>query len=217
VTVDARRVRRVLQRTLKDCPTEVDVVALLAASMRHDNACMVNAARAVGVDEDAFQSVAALLAVPLLQACERRWAPAVGANWVEGYCPVCGSWPAFAEVCGIERNRCFRCGRCGGSWHARQLVCAYCGTVDHNELTTLVPERAGSHAAVEACTRCNGYVKTFTRLQACTPGMVMLDDLASVDLDVAALELGYSRPTGPGRAFDVTVREAGGGIFRWRP
>jgi hypothetical protein len=220
VSVEVRRIRRLLGKTplagLKVCPTDADVLALLAASVRHDHGYMAEAAKAAGVDEPAFQSVAALLAVPILQACHRQWGSRVAAHWIAGYCPVCASWPAFAEVCGIERSRYFRCGRCGDAWHARQLVCPYCGIADHNELTTLVPERAGSNATVETCTRCNGYVKTFTRLQPGKPAMVMIDDLASVDLDVAALERGYVRPAGPGRAFHVTVHEAGGGMFRWR-
>jgi hypothetical protein len=33
----------------------------------------------------------------------------------------------------------------------------------------------------------------------------MVDDLASVDLDIAALELGYRRPAGAGYALDVNV------------
>jgi hypothetical protein len=33
----------------------------------------------------------------------------------------------------------------------------------------------------------------------------MVDDLASVDLDIAALELGYRRPAGAGYTLDVTT------------
>jgi hypothetical protein len=47
----------------------------------------------------------------------------------------------------------------------------------------------------------------------------MLDDLASVDLDVAALERGYRRPQGPGYALDVTLVDKAGAsdrLFSWR-
>jgi FdhE protein len=76
---------------------------------------------------------------------------------------------------------------------------------DHNALVTLVPENAGLNALIEGCRSCLGYVKTFTRLQGCPPGAVMLDDLASVHLDVAALEQGYTRPPGAGYPLDVTL------------
>ena len=126
-------------------------------------------------------------------------------GWVEGYCPVCGGWPAVAEVRGIERSRYFRCGRCAGEWQVNCLVCAYCGMTDHEQLLSLVPEQGGNTRVIDACKRCLGYVKTFTTLQATPAARVMLDDLASVDLDIAAVEHGYKRPQGAGYRFDVTV------------
>jgi FdhE protein len=152
--------------------------------------------------------VTALVGVPFLQACHRRWADSLPPGWQEGYCPVCGSWPSFAEVRGIERTRVFRCGRCGGGWHARPLRCPYCGVDDHHALVSLVPGAGGANAVIEGCRPCRGYVKTFTRLQGCAPDVVMLDDLASVHLDVAALEQEYVRASGPGYQLRVTVSTA---------
>jgi FdhE protein len=159
----------------------------------------------LGVEADALQAVAALVPVPFLQACNRRWQRSISESWTEGYCPVCGAWPAFAEVRGIERGRYLRCGRCGGNWQAQCLNCSYCGMTDHKELVSLVPEKSASNAVIEACKRCLGYVKIFTTLQGSAPVQVMVDDLASVDLDIAALELGYRRPAGAGYALDVNV------------
>jgi FdhE protein len=89
---------------------------------------------------------------------------------------------------------------------------------DHDELASLVPEQAGTNAVIDACQRCLGYVKTFTRLQGCAPGAVMLEDLASVDLDVAAVENGFARPSGPGYALGVTVTDNGAKrrFFAWK-
>ena len=67
---------------------------------------------------------------------------------------------------------------------------------------------------MDACKRCLGYVKTFTTLQGSPPAKVILDDLASVELDVAAAEQGYKRPQGAGYALDVTV--TGNGASRDR-
>jgi formate dehydrogenase maturation protein FdhE len=60
---------------------------------------------------------------------------------------------------------------------------------------------------IEACKRCLGYVKTFTKLQGSPAARVILDDLASVDLDVAAFEQGYRHPQGTGYALNVTVAD----------
>jgi FdhE protein len=187
---------------------DLDVLTMFSASLRQDGDRVTGIADVYGADAEALQAVAALVPVPFLQACNRRWASSIPRSWTEGYCPVCGSWPAFAEVRGIERSRYCRCGRCGGQWHAETLCCPYCAMADHNELVSLVPEKNDAHAVIEACRRCRGYVKTFTRLQGCASDTVIVEDLASVALDVAALDQGYRRPPGAGYSFDVTVVDA---------
>jgi FdhE protein len=223
IPLAASSVRRLLERLIRTASMsgppkmatlgavlrkKLDVLALFTASLRQDYE-RVKEIAASGADAEALQAVIALLPVPFLQACNRRWASSISESWETRYCPVCGSWPAFAEVRGIERRRYFRCGRCGGAWHARALSCPYCALGDHDELVNLLPEKSGSHAVIEACKRCRGYVKTFPTLRGCPPATVMLEDLASVDLDVAALDHGYRRPTGQGYSLDVTVIEKG--------
>jgi len=196
---------------------DVETLPLFKASLRQDRDTLVELAAVCGADAEAFQAVAGLLPVPFLHAFIRRWAPSISKSWVEGYCPVCAAWPAFAEVRGIERSRYFRCGRCGGEWHARALRCPYCDTSDHDQLAALVPENGGSNATIDACLHCHGYVKTLTRLQGCPPDRVMIEDLASVDLDVAALEHGYARPAGVGQSLEITVTGSGATrrFFAW--
>jgi FdhE protein len=233
LTLDAALVRRLFERLIRTASrartakmsslkaalhADPEWAPLFTASLCQDSDRIDEIAAVSGADAEALHAVIALLPVPFLHACNRRWAPSISASWVEGYCPVCGSLPAFAEVRGIERNRYFRCGRCGGEWHARALVCPYCAMSDHDELVALVPEKAGSNAVIDACRRCLGYVKTFTRLQGCPPRAVMIEDLASVDLDVAAIEHGFARSPCPGFALGVTVTDKGArrGFFAWK-
>jgi len=197
----------------------LNTVDLFKASLCQNGKWLHDAALELDLDVDAFQAVALLIPVPLLQACNRRWASSIAESWTEGYCPVCGAWPAFAEVRGIERKRYLRCGRCGGSWQAQCLTCPYCGMTDHEELVSLVPEKGGSNVAIDACKRCLGYVKAFTTLQGSAPANVMVDDLASVDLDIAALEQGYRRPEGAGYSLDIKIISKPGfseRILSWR-
>ena len=229
LTLEAGLVRRLFERLIRTASrvgtpkmssvkaarhADLEWAPLFTASLCQDSDLINEIAAVSGADAEALHAVIALLPVPFLHACNRRWASSISASWVEGYCPVCGSLPAFAEVRGIERNRYFRCGRCGGEWHARALYCPYCAMTDHNDLVSLVPEKSGanavgSNAVIDACQRCLGYVKTFTRLQGCPPGAVMLEDLASVDLDVAAIEHGLARSPGPGFALGITVTDKG--------
>jgi FdhE protein len=184
-----------------------DSLAVFEASLSQDADRLAAMAEARGSDAAAFQSIAALVAVPFLQACNRRWRSSIPEDWVESYCPACGSWPAFVEVRGIERARYHRCGRCGSEWHAHGLTCPFCSTTNHHDLLVLTPQVQGSSAFVEACSRCLGYVKVFNRLQACHPAAVMLEDLGGAALDVAALEQGFARPAGAGYRLDVTVAD----------
>jgi FdhE protein len=232
IDVDASAVRRLLLRLVEIASRggtpkmaslrpalrgQVDAAALFRASLCHDKAHIAAIAETSSADPDALQAIVALVAVPLLHACQRAWKASIPIDWMEGYCPVCGSWPAFAETRGIERTRSLRCGRCGVDWHAPILRCVYCGNRDHDHLTTLVSDQAGAAGIVEACRRCSRYAKAFTRLQGCAPAEVMLDDLASVDLDVAAIQHGYTRPQGAGCAVDVDVRASASArrVFTW--
>jgi FdhE protein len=199
--------------------SESSSLALFESSLWQNRARVREAAARFGADADAFEAVSLLIPVPLLHACARKWDSCKAESWTEGYCPICGAWPALAEVRGIERSHYFRCGRCGGGWQAQCLSCPYCGTTDHNELASLVPEKSGSMGVVNVCKRCLGYVKTFTRLQGSPPAAITVDDLASVDLDVAAVEQGYKRPEGLGYSLEVAVVDgtrAGQGNIAWR-
>jgi len=196
----------------------LDSAVLFESALCEDTPRLRQIAGELGIEPDTFQAVTGLLPVPFLHACNRRWTAARPPGWTAGYCPTCGAWPAFAEVRGIERDRYLRCGRCGSEWQSHALSCPYCGNTDHDALASLLPERSAAARAVDTCKRCLGYVKTVTTLQGSPPAKVILDDLASVDLDIAALEQGYKRPAGPGYALDsrVAVRSGPGErFFRW--
>jgi FdhE protein len=184
---------------------EPDTPALFAASIGQEDAAVDETAASHEVDVDALRAVIALVSLPFLQACRRHWATMVPEQWTAPHCPICASWPAFVEVRGIERARYARCGRCGAEWSARLLQCPHCDNNDHEQLQTLVPQGSGLRQRGEACTKCRTYVKILTRLRGCAPRDVYLEDLASVDLDIAALEAGDARPHGAGHRLAVTV------------
>lgn len=184
---------------------EDDGVALFVASVSDEPGGIEAVARRGGADVAATAAVAALLPVPFLQACRRRAEGELEPAWRRGHCPLCGSWPAFAEVLEVEGTRRFRCGPCGAGWPAPLMACAFCGTADYHDLVRLVPEDHGRSGVVEACTRCSAYVKSFTALQTCSPLEVMLRDLATAVLDIAALDEGYARHEGRGHPLGLQV------------
>jgi len=72
--------------------------------------------------------------------------------------------------------------------------------MDHQRLGVLLPESHGATGQIDTCATCQGYLKTHTTLQALPAYAVALQDLATITLDVAALDRGYVRPERPGYA-----------------
>jgi FdhE protein len=220
VTADLSKIRRWQQHLLQTAARSgapkmsqlnslqkvtLNSAAIFEAALCEDGAALKQMADDLSVEPEPFSAVNALMAMPFLHACNRRWQGSRAPGWIAGYCPTCGGWPAFAETRGIERSRYLRCGRCGAEWQAHALFCCFCGNSDHKELGSLVPEKAGSSRAIDTCNRCRGYLKTFNKLQGSAPTKIMLDDLATVDLDIAALEHGFQRPAGPGYVLNSKV------------
>jgi len=54
---------------------------------------------------------------------------------------------------------------------------------------------------------CPGYVKVFTTLQGAPPEAVILEDLARVEMDLAAAAQGYRWPKGTGYSMELTISE----------
>jgi len=152
-----------------------------------------------------LRGLAPLIAMPLLQSCRRAWAERVPVDWAYGFCPICGSWPALAEKRGLDGARHLRCGCCGGDWRTEWLRCPFCGEANHEKLGSLVSPDKLERETIEVCDRCSGYVKTMTTLRAIRPEHVVLQDLATVVLDIAALERGYRRPAAKGHEVAVSV------------
>jgi FdhE protein len=190
----------------------LDAAAVLEAAIAADRARLDALAGGAGADHEAFAPVAAVAAMPLLQACARRWSSRVSPGWDHGYCPICGAWPALAEARGLEGERRLRCTRCGGDWRTEWLRCPYCGNCDHLTLGALVSEATAETRKAETCTACRRYVKTVTTLAATPARDVPIQDLATVDLDVGAVAHGYQAAHGLGHAVSVRVT----GRARWR-
>lgn len=145
--------------------------------------------------------------MPMLHACRQAWTPLVPADWAEGYCPICGDWPALAKARGFDGQRRLRCGGCGEDWRTERLRCPFCGERDHERLSSPVSQGL-ERQTVDVCDRCRHYLKAFAAQTPIRPEHVFLQDLATLALDVAALERGYRRPAAKGRRVEVIARPA---------
>ena len=202
VRVDTAHLQRRLKR-LGDLVglgqlAEPDVLELARGAVRQDGAVFERAAQASAGDPGVLETIVNLAVWPLLQACGRALQDQIPPGWTQGYCPVCGAWPVLAELRGLERARCLRCGRCGADWRRPWLACVYCDERDHERLGSLVIAGRLEGRMVETCETCHGHLKSHTTLLALAPSELLVADLETVELDLAAWERGFRRPSRPG-------------------
>ena len=185
----------------------LDTLALFEAAVSQDVDRLDDLAQVVGDNRGVLRVLAPMIAMPMLHACRRVWAGRVLAGWAYGYCPICGGWPVLAEIRGLDSSRHLRCGGCGGDWETERLHCPFCGERDHENLGSLVSPDSLERQTVDVCDGCGGYLKTITTLAPIPSEHVVLQDLATLVLDVAALEKGYRRPNSRGPlAVNVVAR-----------
>ena len=82
--------------------------------------------------------------------------------------------------------------------------------VGHESRAALVSEQDGEARKVETCSACRGYLKSVSTLRAWAGDEVALTDLATVDLDLVALEREFERPEP--RRLEPGVRVTGVGV-----
>jgi FdhE protein len=129
----------------------------------------------------------------LLQVAAQLAALQAVAPWQRGYCPICGSWPLLGEHRGLEQTRFLRCGLCAAEWAVDRLLCPYCGSRNHEDLGYLHVEDEDQKRAV-TCEQCHGYVKVIATLMPIPPIELAVYDLATIHLDMVAIERGYLVP-----------------------
>jgi FdhE protein len=209
VRIDSQRAKRLLRR-LGDVSgvragAGVDPSAIIRASIARDDRALEEMAARSDASLDAFAAVAQVAAMPLLMGAALALESRDASVWQRGYCPVCGSWPSFAELRGIERERRLRCGCCGADWPLQPLRCAFCGELDHEKLGALQPEGEEQLRRVETCESCRGYLKSAATYGALAIRTLVLLDLTTIPLDLVAQERGYARPARPGWATTEAV------------
>lgn len=120
-------------------------------------------------------------------------------SWRGVACPSCGGPPqvsVIAEESGefmAGSPRSLICGRCATWWPYVRATCAVCGQDDPRRLASYFGTDR-SWARVDTCADCRGYVKTFDLRERDAAEVVpLVDDVATLALDVWAREGGYSR------------------------
>jgi FdhE protein len=180
--------------------TRMDAGSLLTASLKRDQSAIRSGAEHRGLSPDLLWLVAELAVSPFAHLLEQALFAPAGAGsplrgaldaWSHGYCPLCTSWPALAEV--SAAHRVLRCSFCSLAWELNGRACVYCGDAGET-FAASTPNQERKDRRLETCGACGGYLKTVD-VQAFSPfPLLAISDLETMDLDVAAMERGFRRP-----------------------
>lgn len=141
-----------------------------------------------------------IAAGPILEGAAAKMDPPSKEDWQGRACPMCGDVPQCSAI--VEESGGFMqgapryliCGRCAGWWVFPRAVCPSCGEDDSRRISSYAAD-VWIWARVDACETCRVYVKTFDlRVKGAGDVVPLVDDVATLALDVWAHETGLERP-----------------------
>jgi len=113
-------------------------------------------------------------------------------TWLKGYCPICGSLPSLSLLKEEVGKRYLLCSYCGYPWRIDRLFCPFCNNKDQESLHYLFAEGEEAYR-IDLCDKCHQYIKTIDYRNLAEPDPI-LEDLATLHLDILASQKGYKRP-----------------------
>ena len=120
-------------------------------------------------------------------------------SWMQGFCPVCGSFPSIAYLdkrvfdeknaflAGGGGKKHLHCALCGTEWHFRRGACPSCGKEGSGVMEFLRESKDSRGERVDWCTKCRSYCPAvdlrerdgIPDMDAMALGMMHMDIVAS--------------------------------------
>ncbi|MGC2059037.1 MAG: formate dehydrogenase accessory protein FdhE [Candidatus Sulfotelmatobacter sp.] len=114
-------------------------------------------------------------------------------NYTHALCPFCSRRPVMGVLrpLGEGARRNLLCGFCLCEWEFRRIICPGCDEKDHAKLPVYTAEEF-PYIRVECCDTCHTYIKS---IDLSKNGLAdpLVDELASIPLDLWAQEHGYAK------------------------
>jgi FdhE protein len=170
---------------------QMEAGSLLTASLSRNQEAIRTGAIHRGLAPDLVWLLAELAASPFAHALQASLL-APDSDWNHGYCAACGSWPAMMEV--ADGHRMLRCSFCASAWERNEYSCTYCGN-SSDTFVTAAPDHERIQRRLELCGTCQGYLKTVDVPSLSPFPLLAIYDMETMDLDLAAMEHGYARPS----------------------
>jgi hypothetical protein len=139
---------------------------------------------------EAVMQVIALAMRPFLCRCaevlQQRSDLAI---WTHPVCALCGGDPDLSVITpAAERH--LICSRCALRWKYEPLTCPFCRNGDRSRITSFATP--DGQYRVYGCDVCHRYLKAYDGRRATRPVMPVVDAVATLPLDAAAMQRGYS-------------------------
>jgi len=141
-------------------------------------------------ESDMLQQVLALAMRPFLSRCAEvlQQRPELSL-WSHAHCALCAGEPDFSVITpSAERH--LICARCALRWKFEPLTCPYCRNSNRARITSFAT--TDGQYRVYACDVCHRYLKAYDGRRATRPVMPMVDSVATLPLDAAAIQRGYT-------------------------
>jgi hypothetical protein len=141
-------------------------------------------------DHTPLGQVIALAMRPFLSRCAEvlQQRPELS-GWTHSHCALCGGEPDLAVITpSAERH--LICGRCALRWKFESLTCPYCRNSNRSRITSFAT--TDGKYRVYACDVCQRYLKAYDGRRATRPVMPVVDSVATLPLDAAAMQRGYT-------------------------
>lgn len=116
------------------------------------------------------------------------------ALWQHGHCPVCGSAPLMGRLSGTEGARSHVCSFCSFEFRVPRIGCPFCLAAEYGGSEYYASEDEPGYL-LDVCASCNCYIKLADFRALDSAWLPLLDDLASLSLDIYARQMGYARLT----------------------
>jgi FdhE protein len=172
---------------------KIDIVRILKEVIRGEGGYTDECCQSLGMNRDILVFLGRASVQPLAQETAFVVSQGVDAgDWTKGICPICGSLPILSELTGDEGRRMLICSLCGYEWSVPRLVCPFCGEAKHEGHLYLFVE-GDETVRVDVCDGCKKYIKTLDTRKGGRAVFPLLEDVATLHLDMLAQEKGYER------------------------
>ena len=163
-------------------------------SRHYDEGHLNREAGRLALDKGILSFLVKVSVRPYLEAQMEELREAVDLEtWLKRNCPLCGSLPQMAELRDEGGKRYLECSFCGCQWRWERIACPYCPNREHESLQYLFSEEEEAYR-VDLCDQCEGYIKTVDSRKLDYEPSLHLEDIATIHLDILAVEKGYRRP-----------------------